>query len=131
MEIGTGAPWASSRLETPVDRGRNTSITCHGYVFRHISPLSSLSFFLSTSPTLFLSLLTVLPFLAPTWFAPTPRLPFFFLPSTILVFVFTCYQLIAAIAPSSLLYSFSRDEDTLQKSISLFLKDVRGLFEKF
>lgn len=56
MEIGTGPV---GFFETPVDRGRNTSITCHGYVFRHISLLSSislfLSFFSSSLPPLFLS----------------------------------------------------------------------------
>lgn len=41
-------------IETPVDSGRNTSITCHGYVFRHISLSSwvspfSFSFFLGHS----------------------------------------------------------------------------------
>jgi len=31
------APVGPPLIETPVDSGRNTSITCHGYVFRHIS----------------------------------------------------------------------------------------------
>lgn len=39
-------------VETPVDSGRNTSITCHGYVFRHISLSSCVSLSFSPSVTL-------------------------------------------------------------------------------
>lgn len=49
----SGVPRASAGpplVETPVDSGRNTSITCHGYVFRHIS-LSYLAYLLSLSPS--------------------------------------------------------------------------------